>query len=236
MLSAWLVPVAEPSNESLAWLSRAERQRFAGISHPMRARAFATARLVLKLGLARLTDTAPDAWTFAAEGAPLVQGPEPDWRVSIAHSGGWVLCAAHQGDAVGCDIEQRKPRRNLLALAEQYFSIEEQQALAEVSGEAQLDHFYRMWTAKEAYLKALQRGIANGLTRFRLLPAQGLAHCESGAWALHSAHWHDCQLSFCLPADVASPFSCQPGELQGCELRCAGVLPLETLYATAPGF
>lgn len=239
MLKVWLAPLAEPADRDLAVLSRPERGRYAAISHPLRARAYATARLVLKQGLAGLTATDPAAWSFSPEGPPLVNGPLPGWRVGIAHSGGWVLCAVRHGAALGCDIEQRKPRRNLLALAGQYFSEEEQQALAAVQGEQQLDQFYRMWTAKEAYLKARHAGIAGGLGRFRLLPAAGVARAveETGPWVLHSARWQDCQLSLCLPGSADQPLVSHRVELVDSGMRPLPDRPLawETCAVTPGG-
>ena len=66
-----------------------------------------------------------------------------------------------------------RPRRNRPLtqvaheqIAARFFSLEEQEALAQVPDEERRAAFYNIWTRKEAYVKARGDGIAAGLGTF----------------------------------------------------------------------
>jgi 4'-phosphopantetheinyl transferase len=88
----------------------------------------------------------------------------PEIHFNISHSAETLLIAISKIGAVGIDIEQAKPHRNdFSALVEKCFASEEIKywnALAETEKKAE---FYRFWTRKEAFVKAVGRGIALGL-------------------------------------------------------------------------
>ena len=67
-------------------------------------------------------------------------------------------------------------------IAARFFSLEEQEALAEVPDEARRAAFYNIWTRKEAYVKARGDGIAAGLGTFAVsLGAEAaLLHSDEG--------------------------------------------------------
>jgi 4'-phosphopantetheinyl transferase len=103
-------------------------------------------------------------------GRPSVDG---DDRVSfsVSHSGAFAVIALAAGDVrVGVDVEEVRPRRRLDALAARVLNDDEYAAwLALDPGDERLRAFLRVWTAKEAYLKALGIGIS---TRLRDVPEQ----------------------------------------------------------------
>ena len=85
---------------------------------------------------------------------------------SISHSGDWLWLAIG-GPSLGLDVEQHRPRRNLGKLMDHVLSPLE---LAWVSSQDdELRAFYRLWTLREAVLKASGRGLA-GLSRLQLFP------------------------------------------------------------------
>lgn len=71
---------------------------------------------------------------------------------SISHSGDWVLLAVDEND-VGADIEQILPWQ--AGMAQLVFTPLEQVWLRAQAGDAA---FYRLWTGKEAIMKALGLG------------------------------------------------------------------------------
>jgi len=103
-------------------------------------------------------------------GRPTVAGAR---RISfsVSHSGDFGLIALADGDpAVGVDVEAVRPRRHLDALAARVLNDEEHAEWVRLGdADEQLRSFLRVWTAKEAYLKALGIGIA---TRLRDVPAR----------------------------------------------------------------
>ncbi len=115
---------------------------------------------------------------------------------NLSHCGDIVLLAIGRGIELGVDVEALRPRPRALQLAQRYFTADEAAALAVLTEDERQQAFYRLWTAKEAVLKALGRGLAFGLNRvgFRLetggtvvLPQQFThAAAPASAWMLHA--------------------------------------------------
>ena len=172
---SWAADDADP-----AWLSAAERERLAGFRFDKRrrdwllgrrtAKRVVTQTLVQRYGgsptLAALEVVAePSGAPFArlAPEAPPFRDLAPGTRlplsVSISHSHGAAFCAALWSDpnaeAVGADLERIEPRAE--ALVRDFFTAEEMAASA---GRGDRDVFVNcVWSAKEAVLKALHRGL-----------------------------------------------------------------------------
>lgn len=86
---------------------------------------------------------------------------------NISHTGDFLLIAVADFPDIGVDIETVKPRGSLDGLARRCFSDCEFDRWQRLPEEQQLQTFYRLWTKKEAFVKAVGRGIA-----------LGLEHCE----------------------------------------------------------
>jgi 4'-phosphopantetheinyl transferase len=100
---------------------------------------------------------------------------------NLAHTPGLVVLAIARGATpLGIDVEiyDQKAR---LEVARRYFSRVEADALEALPVDAQPRRFLRLWTLKEAYLKAVGARIADGLDRmtFRIDDA-GACIFESG--------------------------------------------------------
>ena len=81
----------------------------------------------------------------------------PQLHFNISHAGEYAICTVSD-NPVGCDIERMRPYRP--QLAERVLSIEELARLdseKEESGREEL--FFRFWTLKESFLKAVGCGI-----------------------------------------------------------------------------
>lgn len=112
-----------------------------------------------------------------------------------SHSGARALAAIARGlPELGVDLELPRPRARALTLARRFFAPEEHDALSNLAPEALAPAFLRLWTAKEAVLKALGEGLQYGLHRvvFTLDDAgirpsafQGSA-APATAWRLHA--------------------------------------------------
>lgn len=78
---------------------------------------------------------------------------------NVSHSDNLALYAITSDRAVGVDLEQFRLLPNLLQLSQRFFSKNEYQALNTLSSVQQHDLFFRLWTSKEAYLKATGEGL-----------------------------------------------------------------------------
>lgn len=128
----------------------------------------------------------------SAHGRPVLAGAHQDaFGFNWSHSSDQALIAIARGLAPGIDLERLRAHPRALPIARRYFSPEETAAL-EALPESQRDRgFLELWTAKEAVLKALGRGIAFGLHRLSIggssdAPVLGrLDGHEAGQWQLH---------------------------------------------------
>jgi len=148
--------------------SRAERMRLA------EARCeFILGRAILRTLLAeRLGCTAA---TVPLEAIPqhkprLVGGPVPI-QFNLSHAGGRIALAMTLGVVVGVDIEMIDHEVEFLEIAGSHFASAERGALLRTRGEERANCFFRLWTRKEALVKAAGDGLTLPLDGFDVSPA-----------------------------------------------------------------
>jgi len=138
--------------------TRADRFRV----RPARLRYLA-ARASIRLILARYTGVAPATLVFASgsRGKPRVQNPLPGPPVcfNAAHSGDTVVVAVARFE-LGVDVERIRAVPNLERLAARYCSGAERNLLRGLPHGQREAAFLKLWTGKEAYLKAIGSGVA----------------------------------------------------------------------------
>lgn len=134
---------------------------------------FIAAHAMLRTLLARSLGVPPEVLRFAegGRGKPSLLSPaiHPEPRFNISHSGDVAVVALADSE-IGVDVEAQRPLPKLDALARRFFSDAERRRLADVSGRARETMFLEMWTAKEAYLKAVGSGVAMPLTQLEIDP------------------------------------------------------------------
>jgi 4'-phosphopantetheinyl transferase len=91
--------------------------------------------------------------------------PRCDIHFNLSHSGDWALLAVAKAELIGVDVEAVSTARDLIGIAENYYHPHEFAQLQMLAGAAQNDLFYRLWTLKEAFLKATGTGISAGLEK-----------------------------------------------------------------------
>lgn len=126
----------------------------------------------------------------------LAEAPVTTLDFNWSHCAGHAAVALARGLAPGIDIEPLGERANALRLAQRYFHPAETAALATLPAQERSRAFLELWTAKEALLKALGRGLAFGLHRLQVScgPAPRLLALEGdspAAWQLHRLHTED---------------------------------------------
>ena len=108
--------------------------------------------------------SAPPAIERGAHGKPFAPAL-PDIEFNLSHAGSHVLLAFARGQALGIDLERVDRRLSLDGIARRFFTAAETLALQRLPEHARLRAFLRLWTHKEAVLKALGVGIGHGLER-----------------------------------------------------------------------
>lgn len=84
---------------------------------------------------------------------------------NLSHAGHAAAMAFAFDDELGIDIEAPDRRLHALDLARRFFDAREADALAALPDTERETAFMRLWTCKEAMLKALGAGISFGLDR-----------------------------------------------------------------------
>ena len=118
-----------------ACLSADERERASGLLSGIHQRRFVVARGMLRQLLGRYLDQDPGAVAFSrgAHGKPFLQ--EGGLHFNVSHTHELALYAIAQSREVGVDVEWMRPQVAHEQIAARFFSIEEQEALAQVPTE-----------------------------------------------------------------------------------------------------
>jgi 4'-phosphopantetheinyl transferase len=93
---------------------------------------------------------------------------------NISHSGGVVLLAFSRLHSLGIDVEKVRTNFDSLEIAESYFSQSERAVLRGIPVDARQEAFFRCWTRKEAFIKALGEGLSHPLDAFDVSLAPGV--------------------------------------------------------------
>ena len=92
----------------------------------------------------------------------------PQLSFNLSHSRNEIALAVTEQALLGVDIEVIQDRPGLEGLAGKCFTAKEQRYWQSLSEAQKTACFYQFWTAKEAFVKAVGRGIALGLRRVEI--------------------------------------------------------------------
>jgi 4'-phosphopantetheinyl transferase len=134
---------------------------------------FVLAHSVLRRSLGSLIDTDPEDLVFSTgeRGKPLLADPaivDPP-QFNLSHSGNVVVFVVGPVD-VGVDVEGLREVSNATRLARRFFSPSEQSMINALDGATRDHAFLRIWTQKEAFLKATGLGVGMPLCEVETEP------------------------------------------------------------------
>jgi len=146
----------------LAILSDSERDRRERFRIPADRWMYGISHALLRMVLAHYGTGPPESLKFSrgAHGKPALDGAggSTDLEFNLTHTKGLAAVAVARGRPVGVDAE-REDRPIGELLASRIFSEQERRALHGKSPEDRLRRMARLWTLKEAYVKALGVGL-----------------------------------------------------------------------------
>lgn len=198
LVQLWTMPVDRLDEAAaapwLAMLDEDERKRAARFVFPRHRVQFIAAHALLRAALGRLCARPPAALRFVADahGKPSawLENAPAALSFNLSHTEGMVGLAAAGGAgwAVGFDLEPLA-RRVDLAVADRFFSPDEVAWLGGLAEGARAEGFLRLWTLKEAFIKATGKGLTEDLAAFSFDPlpprisfTPGLPERESDWW------------------------------------------------------
>jgi 4'-phosphopantetheinyl transferase len=171
-IHVWLLDLAGSDNDSLLagdCLDEDERSRAERYRSPKARNSFVRTRGRLRTLLAQYLGGDPRQFAFTANehGKPRLRDTPEDCGLvfNISHSGDFALLAFARDTALGVDIELPRRRMNLRGLADACLAPAELERWHGCGLERQLNEFVRLWVCKEAFVKAVGRGIGLGLRK-----------------------------------------------------------------------
>jgi len=160
---------AEEQNYYLL-LNQAEKEKAASFIRPVLQQKYIKTRGILRQVLGSYLNIKPQKISIqiAEYGKPFIEGAELFFNLS--HTGNKLVLAVSNTGEVGVDLEQYKQRHNLIGLVKKCFSALEQDYWLGLPESQKVIQFYRFWVRKEAFVKAVGRGIAVGLNQCEVNP------------------------------------------------------------------
>lgn len=180
----WRLPLRPPPEvlrRVEAHLSAAERERAARFRFAEHREAFVAGRGAQREILSRYTGAAPAAIAYreSAHGKLSLAGAaaESGIRFNVSNAGELALVALARERELGVDLEKLKPMPDGLDIARRFFSEPENRVFAALDEAVRELAFFRCWTRKEAYIKAVGEGLSMPLDRFDVAFAPGEDAC-----------------------------------------------------------
>src|SRR3569832_271467 len=139
-------------------------------------RHFIVARGFLRSVVARYLGSQPEALRFeyGAYGKPAL-GSEHTLRFNLSHSNEVALLGVSVDAEIGVDVEHIRADFASEDIARRYFSRAEVEVFNALPPEERVAAFFRCWTRKEAYIKAIGKGFSQSLSAFDVTLAPGTA-------------------------------------------------------------
>ncbi len=156
-------------------LSPEERSEVARFVHVRDRRQRLITRGMLRRLLSHYCEYSPQNWQFVRgkHGRPeIVRDPAmPPLRFNVTHTTGLIAMVVGLKMDVGVDAETVHRRNNLAGIAERYFADPEVQDLRDYQVDSNHHaqwrrRFFEIWTLKEAYIKAVGKGLTLPLDQF----------------------------------------------------------------------
>ncbi|MFE8071680.1 4'-phosphopantetheinyl transferase superfamily protein [Marinobacteraceae bacterium S3BR75-40.1] len=181
-MKCWICPyepdlVAEQRAELIAPLNRAEREKLSRYRRTEDRLEFLVSRYVVRRCLSELSCAHPGELrlTNLSTGQPVIvslDGESQVASVSLSHTHGAVaLLAGPRAVKCGIDVERMTDLNVKQLLTARFFSSREREWVESGSSVASIrSRFFRVWTLKEAYLKATGEGMAGFSDKVEVLP------------------------------------------------------------------
>jgi len=104
--------------------------------------------------------------SYGESGKPFVEGCP--FHFNVSHSGSKGLIALSEDKPIGVDLEAIRWRKGLHRLANRFLHPAEAEQLENLAESDMAREFTRLWTAREALVKATGQGIGSGFSKFHV--------------------------------------------------------------------
>lgn len=228
IIHIWLTSASQWKNnlnELASVLSQEEISRKVKLISQNRQEDYVISRGVLRSILAQYLEVAAENVPLKTypNGKPYLPGS--DLQFNISHSEDLFLYGFVLDVPIGVDLQQVYPISNINTLIKNYFSPYEQQILSTEKKTRLKDLFFRIWTAKEAYLKGTGEGFQRPANSFSICTkTDGLLNFElredtttpdNEGWNIRELHLaEDYRAALAVKGQITH-IQCQAFTLQG---------------------
>jgi 4'-phosphopantetheinyl transferase len=159
----WVLEMAVdrvPADADCDVLSRDERATADRFFRPHDRTRYIRSHVELRRVLSAYVGCAPHDVQFerTPQGKPYLIGS--NLHFNLSHSGRYAVVGVCAASAIGVDVEEIRVIPECHDLARKYFAPHEAAWIREGADEEQLERFYRLWTIKEAFVKATGDGMS----------------------------------------------------------------------------
>ena len=127
---------------------------------------------MLKALIAKYLNVNPVKVNFAMSqyGKPSIasSGTGQPLEFNVSHSGDWFFLALTLRNPVGIDVEAMKPDFPVVDVSGRFFSANEASLVKLTPESRRPETFFRIWVRKEAYIKAIGKGLSLSLKSFEV--------------------------------------------------------------------
>jgi 4'-phosphopantetheinyl transferase len=170
-LHIWIVRIderSEPPSRLESLLSPDEIQRANRFVFAHDRAQYVTSRGALRAVVGAYIGAAPEAvaFSYAERGKPYTSSGQRPIEFNLSHARGVAAIAVSTRGPVGIDVENVERTVDVDTLSRRFFAPDEAAELMAMSEPDRREAFFRCWTSKEAYIKALGDGLACPLDSF----------------------------------------------------------------------
>jgi len=142
-------------------LSFEELQRADRYKNENARQQFILSRCALRIILGRYLLIRPSdiVFRYTQHKKPYITDSKKNLHFNISHSESIAVCAVTLNYHIGVDVELLKPLDDIFCLAKNILSNAEYDYFIEIPQERRLTFFYKAWTRKESFLKAVGTGL-----------------------------------------------------------------------------
>ena len=167
-----LSPDAEREAFAFSLLDGEETARWRRFVVERPRRHFALCRAALRINLSeRLSCTNRElSFDYLEHGKPIakVNTRRAPQSFNVSHSGRHGLIAFAEHGGLGVDVEERIPKHDLDGIGAKVYGSMEREMLGAAVGARKVHLFFRLWSMKEALIKALGTGFSLNPSRFEV--------------------------------------------------------------------
>ena len=156
--------------QALQWLDQSEQKRVHSFQDQPARRQFILCRATLRNYLCKLSDCDNKELQIISprneKPVAHINGSKIQYEFNLSHTTGHGLLALAPTRRLGIDIEHRNVKVDIDGPISEIFAESERQILTQLDVQNKVDVFLRIWTAKEALIKATGEGFRADTTSF----------------------------------------------------------------------